>query len=505
MSVAEISTGWPVGGGTMGTLTRDHDWTGTSLGPSDQWPIELRTVIDMALGATLPIGVLWGDDRVQFYNDPFMAMIGGRHPLLGLSFDDAWPELRSANVLVFARVAHGETVTVPDGFRPNGDDAETRFTISYSPLRDHHGDVAGLLMTVQAAARPQDAWSREARRSHNEGEQGEALKTANALWEGFAEASTDVLWISDPSGGTLDYLSPSFESVWGAPRESVMKDLSQFQQYVHPEDRGVLKDAVHAVLAEGSKVVEYRIVRPLTGEVRWIRDTGFVIPGVSPLRLGGIARDVTDKHRAKARQGRLTFELQHRVNDTLGLVRSLTRRTVDQGGPVEDMATHLIGRIDALARTEAALVDDPNVTVDLDTIVREELMAHGMRDGMEAEVGGDPIVLRPAVAQVMALAVHELATNAIKFGALSRSGGQLSVCWTLRNEGKPSLWFQWQETGVPLAVKPGASGFGTAFLKGGRLQGVATKVERELTADGLRCVIEVPLERPLAFQDERPA
>ena len=474
--MTETSNEWLVGGGAMRALVREHDWAQTPLGPLPSWPIELRAFTDMAFEVCFPVGVLWGEDQTLIYNDAFVTVVGDRHPAVGMALHDVWPELQSTNDQSLARIAAGETVVL-EGLGSNGTD-ETSFKTSCSPLRDRDGSIKGALLTASPVT----------------DERGKSSQRAGALWETFADTSTDVLWISDPRSGTLDYVSPSFETVWGVGRDTLTEDVSRFQRYVHPEDRKIIADTVRNVMVEGSRVVEYRIVRPRTGEVRWIRDTGFVIPGITPLRLGGIARDITEQHLARARQGRLMFELQDRVRDTLTIMRSLVRRTADHGGTVEDMATHLAGRIDALARTEAALVDDPDVTVDLDSIVREELMAFGIREGSEVSINGDPLALRPSIAQLMTLAVHELATNAVKFGAFSYSRGHLAVRWRLAGEDKPQIVFEWRETGVPITIEPAPSSLGAEFLERSLLRRVAAKVDRELTNDGLRCLIEVPLE-----------
>ena len=152
--------------------------------------------------------------------------------------------------------------------------------------------------------------------------------------------------------------------------------------------------------------------------------------------------DVTALTRAEERHKLLLAELQHRVRNTLGVVRSIARRTAETSASVEDYAMHLEGRLSAFGRVQAAVTRDPSAGVGLATLVAEELLAHAAHEGKQATISGPSINLRPKAAETFALAVHELTTNAVKYGALSKSDGRVRIGWRIKQaEGAPILLF----------------------------------------------------------------
>jgi len=230
------------------------------------------------------------------------------------------------------------------------------------------------------------------------------------------------------------------------------------------------------------------------GAVRWIQDTDFPIPNPEGKveRIAGIAQDVTEQKRAAELQATLVAELQHRVRNLLAMIRSVTRRASIGKEDVSDFVDHLEGRIDAMARTQAMLTRSPGREVDLQAIVEEELLAQGA-DPKQYSLKGPPTSLAPKVAEVITLALHELTTNSVKYGAIGRRGAFLFVTWSKEERGD-ELWLtiRWRETGVPFVKTPGR-GFGTELITRRvpfELEGDA-KIEFE--ADGLHTSLEFPL------------
>jgi PAS domain S-box-containing protein len=206
-----------------------------------------------------------------------------------------------------------------------------------------------------------------------------------------------------------------------------------------------------------------------------------------------IGQDVTDRKRNADRQAVLLAELQHRVRNVLAMVRSIVRRTVEGGASVAEVGEHLEGRIDALARTQALLTRTLGTGVDLEYLVREELLAQAAPEDQIA-VAGPSIQLAPKAAEVLTLAVHELATNATKYGALSGSG-QLSVTWRTEERDDSSwLHFSWIESGVDVASElPQRTGFGTELITRRVPYELEGRAEANLRPDGMHCVLEFPL------------
>lgn len=179
-----------------------------------------------------------------------------------------------------------------------------------------------------------------------------------------------------------------------------------------------------------------------------------------------IAQDITERKHNEERQELLLAELQHRVRNVLAMVRSLAQRTVSGGTSLEEVGGLLKGRIDALARTQTLLTRALGAGVDLEGLVRDELEAQAANPD-EFDIAGPSIELSPKAAEVVTLAVHELATNAAKYGAFRQESGRLSVVWRIDQEEQPPwLRFSWRENNLRLSVQSKRrSGFGTELLE----------------------------------------
>src|SRR4029077_467640 len=137
----------------------------------------------------------------------------------------------------------------------------------------------------------------------------------------------------------------------------------------------------------------------------------------------------------------------------LSVVRSIARRSAETSTSVEEYASHLDGRLNAFARTQAVVTRDPESGVDLEYLIVEELLVYNVREGEQLRISGPTMRLQPKAAETFALAIHELATNAIKYGALSQPAGRIDICWRADNAAEPAqLIFAWREKGGPLVL-----------------------------------------------------
>ncbi|HEX5007282.1 MAG TPA: GAF domain-containing protein [Hyphomonadaceae bacterium] len=200
--------------------------------------------------------------------------------------------------------------------------------------------------------------------------------------------------------------------------------------------------------------------------------------------------------RARAEQHRnlLLAELQHRVRNILATVRSIIQRSARSSNTVEDLSMHLEGRLDSLARTQVILTRAPGAGVDLEDIVREELLSQAARDST-VSIDGPEVRLPPKAAEVLNLVVHELVTNSIKYGALSAREGRVAVAWTLNGAGSQHwLRFAWIESGVRVAAAaPRREGFGAELITQRIPYELGGRGAFELKPGGIHCVIEFPL------------
>jgi two-component system CheB/CheR fusion protein len=185
--------------------------------------------------------------------------------------------------------------------------------------------------------------------------------------------------------------------------------------------------------------------------------------------------------------------LQHRVRNSLGTVRSIARRTAAASTDLEDYAAHLDGRIGAFARIQAAVTRDPTAGLDLAQLIADELLAHSAREDERLLVDGPEVRLQPKPAETLALAVHELATNAMKFGALSVPDGRIAVTWRAEDrDGAPWLILDWVEEGVPDPMQS-RRGFGTELLEQTLPYELKAEVSLVFDPNGMRCTIALPM------------
>jgi two-component sensor histidine kinase len=157
--------------------------------------------------------------------------------------------------------------------------------------------------------------------------------------------------------------------------------------------------------------------------------------------------------------------LQHRVRNSMGLMRAILRRSAESSTSLADYAAHVEGRFDALLRVQTLLINALDAGVSLHNLLADELMAHVIHEGDQAAIEGPPVSLGSKSAQLLGLAFHELATNAVKFGAMTSPTGRISVSWAVSEETQPALTLIWTETGLSRPVSPPTfRGFGVEAL-----------------------------------------
>ncbi|WP_407170386.1 CheR family methyltransferase [Bradyrhizobium sp. ORS 111] len=204
--------------------------------------------------------------------------------------------------------------------------------------------------------------------------------------------------------------------------------------------------------------------------------------------------DVTAITRAEERQRLLLSELQHRVRNMLGIVRSIARRSAKTSSSVEEYSSHLDGRLNALARTQSMVTRDPEGGIDLEFLVVEELLAYDAQEGKQLQVSGPPVRLQAKAAETFALAIHELATNALKYGALSQTTGRIDVSWRFDDGADPQqLVFEWRERGGPSISPPQRKGFGTELLERTLSFEFYGKTTLAFDPSGLHAMIAIPM------------
>jgi two-component sensor histidine kinase len=185
-------------------------------------------------------------------------------------------------------------------------------------------------------------------------------------------------------------------------------------------------------------------------------------------------------------------ELRHRMRNTLAILRTVIRRSAETERDRDEFVAHLQDRLDAIARSQAAI--DSHGQIDLHTLIADELLYYGASEGDRVGLSGPELVLAPKAGQVLAMAIHELAVNAVEHGALGVEAGRIAIRWAVSGgDAEPRLTLTWKESGLTEIGAPTGRGFGTEVLT----RVLAYEFEAETTLahepDGLRCTITLPL------------
>ncbi|MBL6457483.1 PAS domain-containing protein [Belnapia sp. T6] len=314
------------------------------------------------------------------------------------------------------------------------------------------------------------------------------------------EAAGLGIWERDLRTGQAIWSPEQFALMGFDPAEGP-PDRERLQARILPEDRSrmVIERVQHEVPAprdDGSFRHQFRICHAGDGDIRSILALGRVFRDASgrAVRVVGVNLDITDRVRAEERQALLTRELDHRAKNALAVVQAALRLTSREDP--DSFARAVQGRVASLTRAHTLLAEGGWSGAELRSLLQGELEPFlGAAGQMLLE--GPPVRLAAVAAQPIAMAVHELATNAMKYGALSAAGGQVAVHWRLEGD---RLLIDWSESGgPPVAGAPTRRGFGGRVIEAtlhGQLGGT---VERSWRPGGLLCRIALPAARVTAL------
>ncbi len=272
---------------------------------------------------------------------------------------------------------------------------------------------------------------------------------------------------------------------------------TRFLERVHPNDRAGFKAHVRGVRPDNpSYAATFRFIRPDGREV-WLEETSKAeFDTVGRLaRLKGLTLDITERKQAEERQDLLIAELDHRVKNVLARVVVVAMQTRQGSSSMDEFVKALDGRIQSMAAAHSLLSQSRWQGVGLTDLVRHQLAPYAT--DANTTISGSNIMLTAPATQAMAMVLHELATNAAKYGALSTPDGHVSVNWDRPTSGDAaaSLMITWSEIGGPPIAAPGQSGFGTSLIRNLIPHELGGTVHLDFTPDGVQCKIEFPLER----------
>ena len=263
-----------------------------------------------------------------------------------------------------------------------------------------------------------------------------------------------------------------------------------------PEDRDRMQAAVRASIDNRTDYdIEYRVRDP-RGEVRWLQIRGqpfYSIDG-RPLTMAGVTIDITERKRAEEQRALLADELNHRVKNSMATMQSIAHQTLRNAASLEEAHRTLDARLQSLSTAHDVLTRESWVGATLAEIAETTLKAFRGGAGERFAVAGPAVWLPPRLTLAFTMALHELATNAVKYGALSNDEGQVSLRWDIvRDEPAAQLWLRWEEAGGPEVVAPSHRGFGSRLIERALAAEMGGTAVIEYRRRGVMFTLEAPM------------
>ncbi|MFD2648019.1 PAS domain-containing protein [Devosia albogilva] len=422
------------------------------------------------------MAVVSGPDHVfTLVNDAYQRLVGLDRDILGKSVAESMPEMVEqgfTRLLDQVRrtgepfIGRGVPVMVQ---QPSGS-AELRYLdFIYQPIRDVDGAVAGIFVQGHDITEQKLAEQELLR-------QREMLRIAQ-------EAGGVGTFVWDLGTGLLTG-SPTFNLLYGLPADSGPRPYTDYVDAVHPDDRERLATAAGRSLEEGLRRTEYRIVLP-DGQVRWLERQGNVLRGASgaPTHVVGASFDITARQDREAQMALLTQESSHRIKNLLTMVQAIVAQTLRSADSMAMARTSVADRLTALAQAQDLLTNGLEDGAGLHDLVVSATRLHD--DGQRFHVEGPNIRLGSRPALGVALMLHELGTNAAKYGALSIAEGRVDITW--HTDAAGNVEWQWAERGGPEVHPPQRRGFGSSLIERGLSSLPGSSVSLTYHASGVVC------------------
>ncbi|NLS06253.1 PAS domain S-box protein [Rhizobium sp. P32RR-XVIII] len=567
-----------------------------------QWPNCLHSALDIMLPSQAQIVMFWGPEFVAFYNDSYAPTIGDKHPhAFGRPAREYWSELWDDLEPLLKRVLeNGETVAAKD--RPfyierHGFPETVYFDISYSPVRNEHKAVRGVLCIVnettervnadaavreseerlraifsQSAAgialgeptgelvsvnqrfcdivghpaeqligtRMQDITYRDDLPEHARlfGRLVETGESFN-IEKRYIRGDGSLIWVADSVSAIRDeqgriskavaitiditerkrtqeverhlasMIASSNDAILGIDLEMTITswNAAAARLYGYSEEE-VIGQSVLTLVPDDRKDEEPSILRQIKAglvvepyETKRTRKDGRqvdVLLSVSPILdasgkvIGAskVAHDISARKEAERLQAMLAGELSHRVKNILAAVAAIARQTIGRDAANKKDVEAFLARLTSLGRAQDLLLNGDWQHADLRTVVEQAISPY---PGERFRVEGPSVSLPPKAVVSLSLALHELATNAAKYGALSASTGLVSIDWQHDKSVNAVLRLRWKEEGGPDVLPPATKGFGSRLIE--RLLAAELKGSCEITfnRNGVECVIAANL------------
>lgn len=408
--------------------------------------------VTRALMESLPVAIYVTDaeGRITSYNTAAVALWGCAPELGKAEFCGSWrlywsdgTPMRHAECPMALALQQGKTIRGMEAVAERPDGSRVPFIPYPTPLHDTSGKLVGALnMLVDISDRKQ-------------------VEHSAHLLAAVVESSDDAIASKDLNGIVASW-NRGAERLFGYTAEEM---IGKSITIIIPSDRLHEEAHVLARIRRGERIEHYETIRrrkdaslvDISLTVSPIRRTDGRIVGASK-----IARDITERKRAQLRHELLTREIHHRTKNLFAVVQSVVARSFADKRSLQDAETAVLSRLRSLAQTHVMLVEKDWQGADIAQVVRVEMEPYAGR----VTIAGPAVILSAQAAQNFALAIHELATNAAKYGALSNPRGGVDIIWTVsKPNGYQEFNFRWQERNGPPVEPPTRRGFGSAVLE----------------------------------------
>jgi PAS domain S-box-containing protein len=429
----------------------------------------------------LPVAVYTTDaeGRITYYNQA-AADLWGHSPALGTdqwcgSWRLYWPDGRPLphdECPMAVALKEGRRIRGAEAILERPDGTRVPFMPYPTPLRDDSGRLIGAVNLLLDLTERQRA-------------EGESERLAAIV------ASSQDAIISKTIDGRITSWNDGATRIFGWEADEM---IGQPIMRIIPPELHHEEEQILAKLRRGERIEHYDTVR-ISKHGRRVD----ISLAVSPLHdkwgrvIGAskVARDVTERKQAEKLQRLLVDELNHRVKNTLATVQAIARQSLQRARSSDDFVVSFTGRVQALARTHDLLTARTWQGADVSDLVREQLLLDATEES-RISCSGPTLVLDPQSTLHLALVLHELATNARKYGALSVPQGHLAISWSMLTNRGRSLVMQWHESGGPKVTAPSSLGFGTTLIEQA-LQPHSGSASVQYGGEGVRCEIKLPL------------
>lgn len=503
----------------MARRIREFDWAAHPFGPPETWSQPLRSALGICLNSAFPTAIYWGSELRLLYNDAWSTIPGPRHPgCLGEPAAEVWADIWHVIEPQFAKVIEtGEGLFVDDQMLPMrryGFEEETYWSYNFTPIRGEDGAIVGIFNSGQETTdkvlrQRQTAFLLEVGEAVREQTGAKDIMTTvcrmlgahlGAVRVGIRERDSSAEQFPVSVEWTAEGWSPAGPEMHWSWLSGLRAGLEagravRIDRVDEMKDEKAREMFTRLGAASGLAVPSFKLAS-LNAVMFVHRDrpqpwTDEEVATAS--QVFGLATQTIERERVLAREKAMMHEIDHRARNLLGISQALVRLT--RADDVASYKESLLERLSALGKTLGILSQSKWSGASLQGVLESEL-APFMAEGGEAarvRLRGPKVVLAPTLVQPVAMALHELTTNAVKYGALAGADGLLDITWEVDEGGNLSLVWREESAAAAEAAAPKSAGFGTQLLTLAVQDQLDGTIQRRVADGAFECVLCFPL------------